>query len=106
MVLLKVDLATDINYFMMEDPVAPGFSVEMNDEIYFSSKFRKEYSEKQVFDDRAAFFMANPPRSFYIRYFMRAEIPGKYQVIPAKGGSMYYPELYGTSEDTLLEIEK
>jgi uncharacterized protein YfaS (alpha-2-macroglobulin family) len=36
---------------------------------------------------------------------MRAQIPGVYNVIPATGMLMYYPEIRGSSEELRIEIE-
>jgi hypothetical protein len=35
---------------------------------------------------------------------MRAEIPGKFSALPAKGSAMYAPELKGNSDEIKLGI--
>jgi uncharacterized protein YfaS (alpha-2-macroglobulin family) len=37
-------------------------------------------------------------------YILRAQIPGEYSINPAKGMLMYYPEVYGSTENMKLNI--
>jgi uncharacterized protein YfaS (alpha-2-macroglobulin family) len=94
------------NYIMVEDPVPPGFSVVKMDGQYYSDRYAKEYSLKQVYDDRAVFFIKGPAESSVIRYFLRAEIPGKYSTLPSSVSLMYYPDVSGSGSDDVLTVTK
>jgi len=56
-------------------------------------------------DEKVAFFMRELPRgSHSIRYRLRAEAPGAYHALPARGEGMYAPELRGNSEEIRLRV--
>lgn len=93
-------------YYQVEDPIPPGFSVVQSDSEYFSQDRRREYENRQLYDDRAVFFAPGPQRELTVRYFLRADLPGAYRALPARGFFMYYPELYASSADTRLTIHR
>ena len=94
------------DYIMIEDPIPPGFSVVKRDGEYYSARYAKEYSQRQVYDDRAVFFIKGPADSAVIRYFLRAEIAGKYDSLPPSASLMYYPDVNGSGSDTALTVFK
>lgn len=94
------------DYLMIEDPVPAGFSVVKNDGDYYSDKYPRLYGEKQAYDDRAVFFVKGPVRETTIRYFIRAELPGKYRILPASASQMYYPDKNGSSADAQISVSK
>jgi uncharacterized protein YfaS (alpha-2-macroglobulin family) len=58
-------------------------------------------------DDRVALaktWMAK--ENFVPRAFYRAVFPGKYQVMPAQGGLMYYPETFAYSASDVITISE
>ncbi|MGL4370067.1 MAG: alpha-2-macroglobulin family protein, partial [Spirochaetota bacterium] len=93
-------------YLMVEDAIPPGFSVVKQDGDYYSNAVAKEYSQRQVYDDRAAFFIRGPSSGAVVRYFLRADIPGSYKSLPAGVSLMYYPDVNGSTSDTHLEVAK
>ena len=94
------------DYIMIEDPIPPGFSVVKQDGEYYSARYAKEYSQRQVYDDRAVFFVKGPADSAVIRYFLRAEIPGSYSALPSSASLMYYPDMSGSGADDVLSVSK
>jgi uncharacterized protein YfaS (alpha-2-macroglobulin family) len=57
-------------------------------------------------DDRVVFFVRWLARGTHsIAYRMRAEIPGKFSALPARGYAMYAPELKGNADEIKLRIE-
>lgn len=93
-------------YIIAEDPLPPGFSVLRQDGEYYSEVNRKEYTDRQIFDDRTVFFLSRPAGEAVIRYFIRADMPGRYRVLPAAASLMYYPDVSGSGADATLWIEK
>jgi uncharacterized protein YfaS (alpha-2-macroglobulin family) len=80
--------------------------VVQSDSEYYSEDRRREYENRQVYDDRAVFFAPGPQRELTVRYFLRADLPGVYRALPARGLFMYYPELNAASADTRLTIHR
>ena len=57
-------------------------------------------------DDRVSFFVRVLARGKHsVSYRMRAEIPGRFSVLPAKASAMYAPELKGNSDELKVQIE-
>jgi len=57
-------------------------------------------------DEKVAFFMRTLSRgSHSLRYRLRAEAPGIYHALPARGTGMYAPELRGNSEEIRLQVK-
>ncbi|MCP4129445.1 MAG: alpha-2-macroglobulin [bacterium] len=106
MISMKVSKAKEAgSFFLIEDPILPGFSFVNKDSEYYSGDRKRGYDERQIYDERAVFFLAGPTREDTVRYFLRAEIPGTYRSLPAKASLMYYPDVYGGSEDTEVVIK-
>lgn len=93
------------SYFMVEDPILPGFSFVKNDSNYFTSNSEMEYDSRQIYDDRAVFFARGPAKKITVRYFLRADITGEYKASPAAASLMYYPEIRGSSASGNLKVE-
>ncbi|PJZ69922.1 alpha-2-macroglobulin [Leptospira perolatii] len=93
------------SYFQVEDILLPGFSFLQKDAEYLSDDRKVEYQGRQIYDDRAVFFIKGPGEEFTIRYFLRAEVGGKYKAIPARSKLMYYPEVSGASSDDEVSID-
>jgi len=56
-------------------------------------------------DNRVAFFVRALARGKHsVAYRMRAEIPGQFSALPAKGYAMYAPELKGNSDEIKVRI--
>ncbi|EPG73929.1 alpha-2-macroglobulin family protein [Leptospira fainei serovar Hurstbridge str. BUT 6] len=105
LVELKVEKEGNADsYFLVEDVLLPGFSFLQRDAEYLSGDRKVEYQGRQIYDDRAVFFVAGPKREFTVRYFLRAEVEGKYKTIPARASLMYYPEVMGATSDDEITV--
>jgi hypothetical protein len=119
-ILVKVRVSSkedNMQYFMLEDPIPAGCEVVKEDWAYTIEEekdysgweyywWRWWYADKDIRDNRVSFFatyMWGDTQEF--SYIMRAQIPGTYNVIPAAGMLMYYPEVRGSSEELRIEIE-
>lgn len=57
-------------------------------------------------DNRVVFFARTLARGKHsVAYRMRAEIPGKFSVLPTKAAAMYAPELKANSDELKLGVE-
>ena len=119
-ILVKVRVTGKENamqYFMLEDPIPAGCEVvkddwayKIDDEKDYSGYdyywWRWWYADKDIRDNRVSFFATYLWGDTYeFSYILRAQIPGSYNVIPATGMLMYYPEVRGSSEELRLVIE-
>ncbi len=120
---VKVKMTPDARYeyVMLEDPLPAGCEVVSNTNGYtipgepeYDQKAREDrgywswnwwYASREVRDEKVAFFAREvQPKAMEFSYIMRAQIPGKYSVLPAVGALMYYPEVRGNSGDIALTI--
>jgi uncharacterized protein YfaS (alpha-2-macroglobulin family) len=119
-ILVKVKVSTKENnmqYFMLEDPIPAGCEVIKDDWAYTIDEekdysgwdyyyWRWWYADKDIRDNRVTFFATYLwGDSYEFSYIIRAQIPGTYNVIPATGMLMYYPEVRGSSEEISIRIE-
>jgi len=118
-ILVKVRVEAkerDLQYFMLEDPIPAGCEV-IKDDWAYNIEGEKDYSgwdyywwrwwyaDKDIRDNRVTFFATYLyGDTFEFTYIMRAQIPGKYNVIPATGMLMYYPDVRGSSSELKIEI--
>ena len=101
----------DFQYFMLEDMLPSGFEIvkdidkyEIEGENhyriydnYYYRPWRWFYADREYRDEKVSFFVTNVNSSMEFSYIMKAQIPGKYTVMPAQGSLMYYPEVNGNS---------
>jgi uncharacterized protein YfaS (alpha-2-macroglobulin family) len=119
-ILVKVRVSAkdnDLQYFMLEDPIPAGCEVVKEDWAYKIEDekdyngwdyywWRWWYADKDIRDNRVTFFATYLWGDTYeFSYILHAQIPGVYNVIPATGSLMYYPEVRGSSEELKLRIE-
>lgn len=119
-ILVKISVTPSdkfCSYFMMEDPIPAGCEIVQDDWAYniegekdYSSWdhywWRWWYTEKTIRDNRVSFFASRMYGETYeFSYLMRAEIPGKFNVMPSHAMLMYYPESNGNGESRIIEIE-
>jgi len=117
--LVKVRVSSkenENNYFMLEDFIPSGAEVIKDDWAYriedendyqgYSNYYwRWWYADKEVRDNRVVFFASYMGKGDYqFSYIMRAQIPGEYSVNPTRGMLMYYPEVYGNSDEMKITI--
>jgi alpha-2-macroglobulin len=111
---LEIDSKNDYEYLIFEDMKAAGFEpVEVRSGYAGSSgtggggagggNAMGAYVEFR--DNRVAFFVRALARGKHsVAYRMRAETPGQFSALPAKGYAMYAPELKGNSDEIKLRI--
>lgn len=119
-ILVKVKVSAKENnmqYFMLEDPIPAGCEVIKDDWAYTIENekdysgweyywWRWWYADKDIRDNRVSFFATYLYGDTYeFSYIMRAQIPGVYNVVPATGMLMYYPDVRGSSQEIKLEID-
>ena len=88
-------------YVMIEDPIPAGFEVveQSREEIWW-------YCTREIKDEKVVFFTSLwGEKEKTIVYYLRAEIPGFYHVLPAKAQLMYLPEIWGRSQGKTLTVE-
>lgn len=91
---LKVKSNKNVEYFMIEDPLVPGFEV-LQDPVRQNEYY---YHHREFRDKKAAFFVTNfPEGELTFTYLVYAQLPGDYLVPPAVSSLMYYPEVRGFS---------
>lgn len=108
-------------FVMMEDPIPAGCEVVQNtdgytivDEPEYDLETRKKrgeyawlwwYANRELRDEKVAFFATEVERKEYLfSYVMRAQIPGRYSVMPAVASLMYYPEIRGNGSPATVTI--
>lgn len=120
---VKVKMTPDsrYDYVMLEDPLPAGCEVVTNTSGYtipgeanYDEKMREErgywrwlwwYADRNVRDEKVTFFAREmEPKAYEFTYIMRAQIPGKYSVMPSVGALMYYPEVRGNSDVLAVSI--
>jgi uncharacterized protein YfaS (alpha-2-macroglobulin family) len=104
--------SSDMEYFILEDMLPSGFEVvkdfdryEIEGESYYPTykdwgyrPWRWHYADREYRDEKVAFFVTNCNKSMEFSYIIKAQIPGEYQIMPAQGYLMYYPEVNGFSD--------
>ena len=106
----------DYQYFMLEDPLPSGaevikddwaFKIEGENDYagYGYYYWRWWYADKDIRDDRVTFFSTYIGKGVYeFSYIMQVQIPGEFNINPAKGMLMYYPEVNGNSENLVMKV--
>lgn len=120
MILVKLRVFSkenNMNFFMLEDPIPAGCEVTKDDWAYrvedekdysgYSYYYwRWWYADKDIRDNKVTFFATYMyGNSYEFSYIMRAQIPGDYNVNPARGSLMYYTDVSGSTANMKLHIE-
>ena len=120
MILVKLRVYTkdnNMNFFMLEDPIPAGCEVTKDDWAYRIEEekdysgysyywWRWWYADKDIRDNKVTFFSTYMyGNSSEFSYIMRAQIPGDYNVNPARGCLMYYTDISGSTANMKLHIE-
>ncbi|HMW08738.1 MAG TPA: MG2 domain-containing protein, partial [Leptospiraceae bacterium] len=104
--LVKVQFKADkdYEYLMLEDFLPSGFEVTKTDayegRVYYTHSERRD--EKMVF----FFNKLKKGKVYELAYMIRAELPGVFNVKPARMECMYAPEIQGFSLPEKLTVEK
>lgn len=100
-VTLTVEAKDTLEYIMIEDYIPAGCEIIDRDSV------NSWYSHKEFRDEKAVFFIT---KYYYhsskktIQYRLRAEIPGKYEILPARAESMYFPEVRANTASSRVSI--
>ncbi|WP_337173798.1 MG2 domain-containing protein [Paludisphaera sp.] len=99
---LEIESKNDYEYLVFEDLKAAGFEpVEVRSG--YNGNDLGAYVEFR--DERVSFFVTRLARGKHgVSYRLRAEIPGRFHALPARGAAMYAPELQGNSDEIRLEV--
>ena len=63
------------------------------------------YSNMELRDQKVAFFLSSLPQGTRtLSYRLRAEIPGRFHVLPTNGYAMYAPDIRTLSDETTLAV--
>ena len=121
LILVKAHVETDENdlhYLLFEDNLPSGFAAVINESNFqienesknnYSGGYRirnwnRIYAEKEYYDDKVSFFITNSSRTMDFSFIIRAEIPGNFNIPPAKCYLMYYPEISGRSKPAKIQV--
>jgi len=99
---LVIESKNDYEYLVFEDMKAAGFEpVEVRSG--YTGNEMGAYVEFR--DQKVAFFVRRLARGKHsVNYRLRAEVPGKFSALPARGYAMYAPELKANSDEIKLII--
>lgn len=99
---LEIESKNDYEYLIFEDMKAAGFEpVEVRSG--YNGNDLGAYVEFR--DERVCFFVRWLARGKHsVSYRLRAEIPGSFSALPARGSAMYAPELKGNSDEMKIRI--
>jgi uncharacterized protein YfaS (alpha-2-macroglobulin family) len=100
---LTIQSKNDYEYLVFEDMKPAGFE-PVDRESGYNGNALGAYVEFR--DNRVAFFVRQLARGAHsVSYRMRAEIPGRFSALPARGSAMYAPELKANSDEIKLRVE-
>jgi len=103
LVKLRFTASDSFKYIVMEDYLPSGFEVVKN-----SAYDETPFVHSERWDNRMVFFFTNLARGeiYEVAYIIRAELPGKFLVKPARMECMYEPSIQGWSDPFIVEVEK
>jgi len=97
-VRLTIEAPTAYDHLVFEDPKPAGF--EPVDLVSGSRYGDGLCSNMELRDERVAFFVTHLAQGRQvIRYVLRAETPGEYHALPARGYAMYAPEIAALADE-------
>ncbi|QDU94449.1 MG2 domain protein [Lignipirellula cremea] len=99
---LTLESRNDYEYLIFEDMKAAGFEA-VDVRSGYTDEGLRAYTEFR--DNRVSFFLQRLARGKNsVSYRLRAEIPGKFSALPARGYAMYAPELKTNSNEVKLGV--
>ncbi len=103
-VKLTIEAPTAYDHLVFEDPKPAGF--EPVDLVSGSRYGDGLCSNMELRDERVAFFITHLSQGTQaIRYVLRAETPGEYHALPARGYAMYAPEIAALADEWRGRVE-
>ena len=103
-VKLTIEAPTAYDHLVFEDPKPAGFEpVDLKSGSRYGDGL---CSNMELRDERVAFFITHLEAGTQaIRYVLRAETPGAYHALPARGYAMYAPEIAGLADEWRGTVE-
>jgi uncharacterized protein YfaS (alpha-2-macroglobulin family) len=100
---LQLESKNDYDYLVFEDLKPAGCEpVELRSGEHAGLGV---YSNMELRDQKVAFFLSHMPQgSRTLSYRLRAEIPGRFHVLPANGYAMYAPDIRTLSDEMSLGV--
>ncbi len=104
MVKVRFRAQDDFEYLVLEDYLPSGFEVILKN----AYDEYEPYSHSERRDDRMVFFFTGIRKGEIceIAYIMRAELPGRFMVKPARMECMYEPSIQGWAVPARFSVEK
>lgn len=94
-------------YMLIEDPIPSGFRIVDRGAIDAYAEWEWWYSQMDAYDDRMAVFARHLPSGTHtFRYTIRAENPGVSHALPCRAFDMYRPEVFGSSSEYVVEVDR
>lgn len=104
LVELMLESKNDYTFLAFEDPKPAGAEAVA---LKSGATYGEAVANLELRDDRVVFFLSELNQGkLKLEYRLRAEIPGTFHAMPARGFAMYAPELQATSEEMRLTIEE
>ncbi|MEZ4558762.1 MAG: hypothetical protein R2854_20410 [Caldilineaceae bacterium] len=112
-VTLDIELAEEMYYVMVQDPIPAGFDViSERENLSGWSEFGMPffwrdwgYNRKEVRDDRVDFFLTQGWAGEHtLTYTMRATLPGTFSVLPTSVFPMYADQFWGRSASAQVTV--
>lgn len=110
-ILARVTIKSDkpLEYLMVEDPLPSGWEVQDRGEVAFQD-WEYWWSDMEVRDDRIAFFVRRfePGKTGtqVLEYYLRPEVSGQVQALPAVLSDMYNPAVRASTSENRLEVRR
>jgi uncharacterized protein YfaS (alpha-2-macroglobulin family) len=103
-VKLTIESPTAYDHLVFEDPKPAGFEpIELTSGTRYGDGL---CSNMELRDERVAFFISHLAQGTQvIRYLLRAETPGAYHALPARGYAMYAPEIRALADEWRGTVE-
>jgi len=103
-VRLTLESPTAYDHLVFEDPKPAGFEpVDLRSGSRYADGL---CSNMELRDERVAFFVTHLEAGTQaIRYVLRAETPGSYHALPARGYAMYAPEIAALADEWRSTVE-
>src|SRR5690606_4113428 len=96
--IVKLDVAKDAEYIMLEIPIPAGFSYVNKTKQPFED--HREYYKHKV----NVYFSSLKTGSYDLKIDLLPRFSGNYTINPAKAELMYFPVFFGRNEGKRIEV--
>ncbi|MCX7704260.1 MAG: hypothetical protein N2234_09240, partial [Planctomycetota bacterium] len=92
-------------YFILTDYLPAGFEVDKEVERTLLSAPQPEQLHREVHDEKVVYFATKLTKGKHtFSYFVRPTVKGVFSAMPSVGELMYFPDVRGNSDETLIEV--